>query len=86
VNRYGTSNLGRRSRDGWPWGFLLCSSAPMKQGSGVAPLPTARRARTWPILLQILNGFFLRYLDEERNLFCILTTTESNGGRLAMVA
>jgi hypothetical protein len=32
-----------------------------------------------------LNGFILRDLGDERNPFCILTTAETNRGRLATV-
>jgi hypothetical protein len=32
----------------------------------------------------MLNGFFLRDLDEKRNPFCILTTVETDHGKLAM--
>jgi hypothetical protein len=45
-----------------------------------------RRARTRSILHQMLNGFILRDLGDERNLFCILTVAETNRGRQAMVA
>jgi hypothetical protein len=56
----------------------------MKQSSGVAPRPMTRRARTRSILHQMLNGFFLRDLDEKRNPFCILTAVETDHGKLAM--
>jgi hypothetical protein len=49
------------------------------------PWPMARRTRTRSILHQTLNGFVLRDLGDERNLFCILTAAEINRGRLAMV-
>jgi hypothetical protein len=50
----------------------------------VAPWPMTRRARTRSILHQMLNGFFLRDLDEKRNPFRILTTVEMDHGKLAM--
>jgi hypothetical protein len=56
----------------------------MKQSSGVAPWPTTRRASTRSILHQMLNGFFLRDLDEKRNPFCILTAVETDHGKLAI--
>jgi hypothetical protein len=34
----------------------------------------------------MLNGFILRDLGDERNLFCIFTVAETNRGRQAMVA
>jgi hypothetical protein len=56
----------------------------MKHSSGVAPWPTTRRASTRSILHQMLNGFFLRDLDEKRNPFCILTAVETDHGKLAI--
>jgi hypothetical protein len=67
------SNLERSSRYGRSQDFLLHSSAPMKQSSGVALWPMTRRARTRSILHQMLNGFLLRDLDDESNRFCSLT-------------
>jgi hypothetical protein len=32
----------------------------------------------------MLNGFFLRDLDEKRNPFCILTAVETDHGKLAI--
>jgi hypothetical protein len=77
------SNLGRSSRHGRPQDFLLRSSAPMKQSLGVAPWPMTMRARTRSILHQMLNGFFLRDLDNESNRFCSLTSAATIHGRMA---
>jgi uncharacterized membrane protein YgcG len=49
----------------------------------VAPWPVTRRARTRSILHQMLNGFFLRGLDEKRNPFCILTAVKTDHERMA---
>jgi uncharacterized membrane protein YgcG len=49
----------------------------------VAPWPVTRRARTHAILHQMLNGFFLRDLDEKRNPFCILISVETDHGWMA---
>jgi hypothetical protein len=56
----------------------------MAQGGGVAPWPVTRRDRTRAILDQMLNGFFLRDLDEKRSPFCILAVVEMDHGRMAM--
>jgi hypothetical protein len=77
------SNLECSSRHRRPKDFLLRSSAPMKQSSGVAPWPKTRRARTRSILHQMLNGFFLCDLDDESNRFCSLTVAETFHGRVA---
>jgi hypothetical protein len=77
------SNLKRSSRYGQPQDFLLRSSTPMKQSSGVAPWPMTRRARTHSILHQMLNGFFLRDLDAKGNRFCSLTAAATIHGRMA---
>jgi hypothetical protein len=55
----------------------------MKQGSGVAPWPMTRKARTRSILHQMLNGFFLRDLGDESNRFCSLTAVATIHGRMA---
>jgi hypothetical protein len=77
------SNLERSSRHRRPQDFLLRSSVPMKQSSGVALWPMTRRARTRFILHQMLNGFFLHDLDDESNRFCSLTAAATIHGRMA---
>jgi hypothetical protein len=55
----------------------------MKQSLGAAPWPMTMRSRTRSVLHQMLNGFFLHDLGEERNPFCTLTAMQMDHRKLA---